>query len=310
MSDHPEQANDPHLPNQQSLDLDAKRVQVPVVTSADKKVENECFSRSFLAEKLGLPLKQLTQMMIDAGWIRHTSDGWQLSAKGEFEGGRYRQSKKFGQYIVWPSTVLDHAILIEADKKLLSASTIAKPFAIPPRLFNRLLAHNGWLKAYAKGWQITRLGQSLGGQQQEDQETGVPYVLWPKKLMDNDEFIQSIDQCFCRADHCPTTLDGRENVIKYHRLVCNWLYLLSIPFAYRKSVSSAGFKADFYLPQQAIFIDYWGEGLDPSELKQQFDKREYYQTHGIDNIEVSGADLATIDRQLSKALLGLGFDVY
>lgn len=69
--------------------------------------QDDFLSRSALAEKLGVSLKELTQHMIDAGWIVQEGKQWQLTAKGEFEGGIYRDSHKYGRYIVWPASVVN-----------------------------------------------------------------------------------------------------------------------------------------------------------------------------------------------------------
>ncbi len=286
-------------PDQQPLPLE----------SPETQPKAEYLSRSALAEKLDLPLKTLTQMMMDAGWLQHHNKQWILTEKGKFEGGQYRQSQKFGQYIVWPATIVEHAVLRDSDKQLLSATTIGREFDIPPRLFNRLLKDLGWLQPYALGWQVTPQGTALGGQQQKDEETGVPYVLWAKSTLDHPDFVRAIHQC-CMHSGFTTTLDGRDNVAKHHVLICHWLYLLSITFAYQKPVSQTGFSTDFYLPDHQLFIEHWGEGLDPSALTLQFQKREYYQRSGIPFIEVDGHDFSTIDRDLTKAMLGFGIDVY
>lgn len=270
---------------------------------------DERFSRSFLAEKLGLPLKKLTDIMIDAGWIRREDNQWQLTAKGEFEGGQYRQSQKFGQYIVWPARVLDHAALKDEGHRLLSATVIGRQYAIPGRLINRLLGDLGWLQAYAKGWHATELGLALGAKQQEDKETGVPYVLWDKQILSNKELKRAIEYCLVETVSCKT-LDGRDNLVCHHGLIGNWLYLLSIAYAYQKPVSQTQFSADFYIPEYHLYIDYWGEGLDPTDLKLQFDKREHYQRAKLSVIEINGHTLADIDRELTKAMLKMGVDVY
>ncbi|MEE2653555.1 MAG: hypothetical protein VYE54_12590, partial [Pseudomonadota bacterium] len=67
-------------------------------------------STSALARQLELPVQQLFATLKDYGWIRKIDDGWALTAKGEFEGGRYVNSKRYGRYIVWPPAIIEHRL--------------------------------------------------------------------------------------------------------------------------------------------------------------------------------------------------------
>jgi hypothetical protein len=84
-------------------------------------------STSALAKTLDIPLQQLFGTLRDCGWIRKVEDGWVLTAKGEFEGGEYIHSKRYGRYIVWPETLLEHQLLrgIESNR-LLNSAQIAR----------------------------------------------------------------------------------------------------------------------------------------------------------------------------------------
>ena len=62
-------------------------------------------STSALARKLEIPAQQLFATLKDYGWIQRQGEGWLLTPKGEFEGGQYRQSKRFGRYVVWPESL-------------------------------------------------------------------------------------------------------------------------------------------------------------------------------------------------------------
>ena len=67
-------------------------------------------STSALAKLGEIPVQQLFSVLKDYTWIRKTDDGWALTAKGEFEGGSYVNSKRYGRYIVWPTSLLDHPL--------------------------------------------------------------------------------------------------------------------------------------------------------------------------------------------------------
>ena len=186
--------------------------------------DQDSLSRSALAEKLGLALKDLTQLMVDAGWIQQQGKQWLLTAKGEFEGGQYRQSAKYGQYIVWPSTIVEHPVIRDADAGLVTVSSLVQPLALPPRLLNRLLAELGWLEAFARGWQVTALGKAYGGVQCHDTETAVPYVMWPRAIQQQPGFQQAV--AWCQQSSLEDAISGHPVTCHEHGLLANWLYLL------------------------------------------------------------------------------------
>ena len=68
-------------------------------------------STTALAKKLNIPVQQLFATLKDYGWIQRASDTWALTSKGEFEGGSYQQSRRFGRYIVWPERLDHHPLL-------------------------------------------------------------------------------------------------------------------------------------------------------------------------------------------------------
>ncbi|MCP4815743.1 MAG: hypothetical protein GY888_24785, partial [Planctomycetaceae bacterium] len=59
-------------------------------------------STTALARKLNIPAQQLFATLKDYGWIQRSTDSWVLTSKGEFEGGTYQTSRRYGRYIVWP----------------------------------------------------------------------------------------------------------------------------------------------------------------------------------------------------------------
>jgi hypothetical protein len=275
-----------------------------------KATNSDYLSRSALAEKLGIPLKDLTQLMIESGWIIQEGKNWQLTAKGEFEGGEYRQSQKYGQYIVWPSSVIDHPIIRESGESLVTVSTLARQFDIPARLLNRLLAEMGWIKTYAKGWQITELGKSYGGSQQHDDESGVPYVLWPRSIQEIDGFLNDL-KCL-NDDSKLRSLDGRDFLLNAHCKIANWLYLLGLSYSVQRemSVSDSILTPNFYLPLHQLCIDYWSESLSPAELAKQLQKRDLYKKSHFRVVEIKQDKLSDLDHFLSKELLQYGITTY
>ena len=89
--------------------------------------EPEKLSTTALARKLGIPTQQLFATLKDYGWIQRHQDSWLLTNKGEFEGGSYADSKRYGRYIVWPESLVEHPMLsaIESNQRV-SASGLRR----------------------------------------------------------------------------------------------------------------------------------------------------------------------------------------
>lgn len=287
-------------------------------------------SRSALAEKLGITLKELTQQMISAGWLLHNPDAekgkeWQLTAKGKFEGGAYRDSKKFGQYIVWPESLIQHPVISEVKEARRSASVIAKSLGISAKMLNRLLADIGWINAYGKGWKITEQGQAQGGVQASNGETGIPYVLWARELAQSSILLGHVqqykgerqgDQSRSSTEGTKTylSLDGHFVSCPPHAFIANYLYLYDHSYAYQRTIhlsNNVSIISDFYLPKYAVHIHYQAQNISPSELNAQLERQQLAEAHQLALISLQLGDgklseLEQLEQQLAKALLQAG----
>lgn len=150
-------------------------------------------STSALAKALELPLNQLFATLRDYGWILKHEDGWLLTAKGEFEGGEYIHSKRFGRYIVWPETLLEHRLLVgmEANRRL-GAGQLGKRCELTVRELNRILAERGLLERGRLGWRLSQDGERAGGVEFDSDHNGLPYALWPESLLDDGALIETL----------------------------------------------------------------------------------------------------------------------
>ena len=290
--------------------------------STSNEDKRDYLSRSALADKLGVPLKELTQVMIEAGWISQQGKDWLLTSKGEFEGGIYKHSKKYGQYIIWPETIFSHAVITELGEKHISATVIAKHYGLSARMVNRLLAEMGFIHAFAKGWQLTPLGLSNGGLQQQDKDSGVPYTMWPKSFLDHVMIRQHFNcyQGVSEALECVTiadqphylALDGHYFPSIELLKVANWLYIVGISYAYRRQLMVADDEyllSDFYLPSMALHIHYNSHQVSPEGLSKQLARQQQVKDYQIYSVELLHTDIDNIDSVLSKALLTRGITV-
>jgi len=291
----------------------------------------EAFSTSALAKRLQLPIQQLFATLRDYGWIERRADTWTLTPKGEFEGGQYHTSKRYGRYIVWPSSLAEHPLLlaIESNQRITGAALCRYYPHLRPREVNRALAELGLQQHTLMGWELTPLGRHFSGQQEESDDSGSLYVSWPHEIIDDpvvhrelsrhsahgsspvpvDDSIapdlfsspaQAGAQGYPAVDgHCLTT--------PLQMQVCNWLYLAQLAHAHRRDLpTEEELVADFYLPAAAVYIDCWEENVPATELSGRLRKRECYDELKLRYLEVNARDAERLDEVIGRRLLAYG----
>ncbi len=297
--------------------------------------EAEKLSTSALARKLEIPAKQLFASLQDFGWVRRHEDNWVLTPHGEFEGGSYQHSKRYGRYIVWPESLAQHKLVagIESDQRITARGMVRYYPQLHPRQINRALAELGLQQHSILGWELTQLGKSLGGQQQESNSSGAFYVNWPHELVDHPvvhrELSAQAAQLACGKAKEPSeqsaeapdlfsqpaapvaselrAIDGHVLDSPLQLQVCNWLYLAQLAHAHRRQLPTEEESvADFYLPEGSIYIDCW-EGQDTaSTLAARLRRRELYGQLKLRHLEINAADADRLDEVLGRGLLAFG----
>ncbi len=288
-------------------------------------------STTALARKLDIPVQQLFATFRDYGWIKRAGDNWVLLPKGEFEGGRYQQSSRFGRYIVWPETLDQHPLLValESNQRITAASMRRYYPQLHSRQINRALAEIGLQQHSILGWELTALGKSMGGQQAESRSSGAFYVTWPHEIVDNPvvhrELSRQSDQMpnpeqgegddgpekdlFASAAR-PQSCDGIDGHIlqtPLQMLVCNWLYLAQLPHAYHRALPVEELiHTDFYLPGGRIYIDCWEQASGPAEMRARLRKREIYADMKLNSLEIDEGDAERLDEVIGRGLLAFG----
>jgi len=290
--------------------------------------DEKLLSTTALARELELPVQQLFVTLRDYGWIERRAEAWLLTPKGEYEGGSYRDSRRFGRYIVWPSKLLQHPLLsaIESNQRITAASLKRFYPGLHPRQINRALAELGLQQHSILGWELTELGRAWGGQQAESENSGSFFVTWPHEIVDHPVVCRELSRLSAKtpaeaADReegerdlfSPGTLDdvkgmdGHQLQSALERLVCDWLYLAQLAHAHRRMLPcEETLQADFYLPQGNIYIDCWGEDVPAGELSSRLRRREVYRELGLRSIEVNQQDESRLDEVLGRALLAFG----
>lgn len=288
--------------------------------------EADKLSTTALARRLSIPAQQLFATLRDYGWIVRGGDSWTLTAKGEFEGGEYQNSRRYGRYVVWPDSLVRHPLLsaIESNQRITAASMRRYYPRLDTRQMNRALAELGLQRHSIMGWELTARGQALGGQQDESQNSGAFYVTWPHEIIDNPvihrELTRYSDQgqpvqsgegeepdLFNSGLVSCIGIDGHVLDSPLQTRVCDWLYLAQLAHAYRRPLPCEELvHADFYVPNGSIYIDCWEENTPAKELSAQLHRRELYESLELRNIEVNSADSGNLDEVIGRKLLAFG----
>lgn len=291
-------------------------------------------SSSALARHLGMPARELFELLAEQGWITRAGNHWRLTAKGEFEGGTYQTSERYGTYIVWPERVIGHRLFVTASEHgLLSSAMLGERIGLPARQANLLMLELGWIRKGVKGWELTPRGAAAGGVQEEYPDTGVPYVRWPQAIVTHPVLTENL-QVIHAYEHLDEggerdlfldpekeirvagglgyrALDGHVHAGKAGLMICHWLYMSEIVHACGRRLPVEGdYRCDFYLPSLHLYLEYWGEEDAPGKLSAKLEKKAVYERNGLRLLELAPADLGRLDEVLPRRLLKYGLAVY
>jgi hypothetical protein len=265
----------------------------------------------------------------DYGWIQRADDSWSLTSKGEFEGGSYHSSRRYGSYIVWPETLLEHPLLqaIESNQRVTAGSLCRHYPHLDPRQINRAFAELGLQQHTLMGWELTEPGRALGGFQEESTSSGALYVTWPPEIADHPVVSRELGLLSEQAHPGGNTGDSEPDLfaagprsadprrgVDGHQLqtplearVCNWLYMAQLAHAYRRALPIEELLyADFYLPEGNVYIDCWEKDAPAAEMKARLRKKTLYGELKLRSLEVNEADADKLDEVLGRGLLGFG----
>ncbi|MET0082683.1 MAG: hypothetical protein ABW079_06685 [Sedimenticola sp.] len=292
--------------------------------------EGKRISTTQLAKRFNIPTKHMFGKLQECGLIERVGDEWSLTKEGKACGGVYKESKKIGRYVTWPD---DFSIEGATDNsEMISATALGGIFSLPARRINQILSEHGWIKKHLKGWIVTPLGQSVGGEQRESNKTGIPYALWPKSVIDNESLKLTLteikgDHVSPSTDHMPSadkssdfrtklapklrTADGHVVRSRAEMLIDNWLYTSEIVHAYERRLPiEEEVYCDFYLPSGKVYIEFWGMESNSKYAERKNKKRQIYEQYGFKLIELNDKDIANLDDILPKQLLKYDITIY
>ena len=298
----------------------------------------EYISTSALANELDIKSADLFDKLKTLGWIERKNDKWVLTDLGKQKGGQTRNNPKFGEFVVWPENISFDDNGQKQKAKLINATAIGKHFDISSQRLNLILSELGLIeKDLAAGWEITKLGKSIGGRQFEHETSGANYVLWPESILQYKRLLEVFKKNATDQPQTQTatisstqtetpvaninkdnfrekfeakhrTIDGHYVRSKAEMLIDNWLYQYGLVHAYeRKLPIDEDVYCDFYIPSgngrpQAVYIEFWGLENDTKYTERKNKKIEIYKREGLSLIELTDADLQNIDDILAKKL--------
>tara|TARA_B100001093_G_scaffold163759_1_gene156125 strand:- start:966 stop:1859 length:894 start_codon:yes stop_codon:yes gene_type:complete len=293
-------------------------------------------STTTLAKQLGLNTREAFQVLMDKKYVEREGQNWILTKDGQDNGGEFRESVKYGRYIVWPSEWGTNENFNKNAKDqtdyFLTSTAIGKHFELSPNKINFILSELGWVKkGELKGWVLTQQGKKMGGVQAEVKQTGVPFVRWHQSIAQVAPLVDTIAQVKGTAskerklekgtseekgfrekfEAKLRTTDGHFVRSKAEMLIDNWLYMAEIVHAYeRKLPIEEDVYCDFYIPTGKVYIEYWGYENDQKYLARKKTKQEIYQKYGFNLIEVEDKDVQNLDDILPRFLLKFGVQAY
>jgi hypothetical protein len=294
----------------------------------------EYISTSTLANELDIRSGDLFDRLKTLGWINRKNDKWVLTDLGKQKGGQTRNNPKFGEYIVWPENISIGGGQQKNKPKLLNATTIGKHFDISSQRLNLILSELGWIEKDIAGWEVTKLGKSLGGRQFEHETSGGTYVLWPESILDNRNLTSvfrdtptTTEPQKTQGDKEPAktiadnfrekfpatfrTKDGHMVRSRAEVIIDNALYDYKLAHAYeRKLPIEEDLYSDFFIPTENVYIEFWGMEEDPKYAERKKFKIEIYKKYDFKLIELNDSDISNLDDYLPKKLLKFNIKVY
>ena len=225
------------------------------------------------------------------------------------------------------------------DAEMLTASKLGKALELPSSRVNLILAELGWIEKLAEGWKVTPQGEKQGGQNRtfKQQGKGIPYAVWPGRLLQSYVFLATVNETgrdtsteIAAVREGPSPSDAKKPLVadirtrfpaKYRAAdghyvrsraelsIDNWLYMHAIVHAYeRKLPVEEDAYCDFYLPQNKVYIEYWGMERDPAYAQRKKEKQALYARYSLNLVELTDAELENLDDNIVRLLLPFGVD--
>jgi hypothetical protein len=282
---------------------------------------------------------------MNQGYIDKKDKMYQLTSEGEKIGGKYSTIDSGEKFIVWPetltintsdNTISDNAIQSEKIENggLLNSTKIADFFNLAAPKINLVLSEIGWIEKELKGWAVTAFGKKIGGVELIHDKSRTRYVVWPEAIL-NNRILKSIceplrqealenanlmelqnekEKIDTFRNEFPGTIrtkDGHWVRSKAEVIIDDALYYYGVPHAYERRIPiEEDVYSDFYLPQQKVYIEYWGLENNNRYLERKKVKLEIYKKYHLNLIELDEVHIRNLDDHLPKLLLQYDIRVF
>lgn len=134
-----------------------------VLAKPEQKIKiNNSFEKlttSKLAQKLELKTDELTEKLINLGYLEIRDDKQYLTTKGKEIGGEVRTGRQFGVYFLWSVDFNPEVI-----KKLRTAE-LAEKIGLTSKEMMEKLVQFGYLKSHGDKFHLTAKGKAVGGEE-------------------------------------------------------------------------------------------------------------------------------------------------
>jgi len=299
-------------------------------------------STTALANELDIKPAELFDKLKGLGWIEKKNDKWTLTEVGKQKGGQTRTNPRFGEFVVWPENISLNSGQPQTDApKFLSSTALSKHFDVSAQRINLILSELGFIEKDVAGWEITKLGKSIGGRQREHETSGNYFVIWPATILQNKRLLEFFGEAPAEpkaetkpamtvsptVPSTPATSEAvyidtfREKFPPKHRtfdghyvrsisemIIDNFLYINGIVHAYeRKLPIEEDVYCDFYIPsgnnRPQVYIEFWGIQDDPKYLERKKKKIEIYKKYEFPLIELSSSEINNLEEVLTRKLI-------
>jgi len=222
-----------------------------------------------------------------------------------------------------------------SDGEMISATKIGQEMGVSGQKLNLLLNELGWTykPRHGKGWAATKQGKRQGATARKVKTTGVPYLVWPEKIVRSTVLRRAVADF--KGEALPKSqasgsssessdyddfrkkypanyrcMDGHYVRSRAEVMIDNWLYTNGIAHAYeRKLPIESDVYSDFYIKSGNVYIEFWGMESDAKYAKRKAKKQQEYAEHEFDLIELNDNDLNHLDDILPRKLLQYGITV-
>ncbi|MDP2574696.1 glycerol kinase [Vibrio penaeicida] len=271
-------------------------------------------STSKLAEKLNVKSGALFQALEKYEFVFKEEEHWTLTEIGLAQGGRYKESKQYGRYIVWPQDL--YVPLYDPKEDKLTAAQVGERLKLTSQQSNQLLGELGWIIKSDGGWVASTLGKRMGAEQRHNKASNIDYVVWDKSIIVNARLLSSAEELLgCHVSqrstdksysnfrqkfeakfHCA---DGHYVRTTEEMHLDNWLYLTGITHAYARTLPiDINIQSSFYLPRVNLYLEIRPNKTD-TELEAEFElKIQTYKRYGLAVVIISAEDLENLDKSM------------